>query len=745
MFDILNTAKTGLRTSQIQVDNTSNNLANETTEGYIKRTVETSEISSTSNSIVGNGVFANDVKRITNVYMYQNLISESSSLDDLKSLDSMLYDIESIFKETDTSGFSADLNEYFNSIEDLRADPNNEIYKNNLSSAGKVLVSDLQGLYSDVEKKEKYILQDTNNTLDEVNNILNNIGDINKQISNATTTPNDLYDKRDALELELAKYADVEISRDEPYQLKLGGVTAVRFDTNVRQIKLKENYIPQRDTYTKVDENGNSVLPYESNIIDKSTWNGDGATSEVQTLRISGSATSQVNFLGATVANADGSDGHKTPKEIRDDIVDDKDNIIATWNKAHPYKEIENIEAGDSDEELKITYKDTEGDVEYLPSAVSSGITFGQSVEATKGYADSVSFIYNNDIEIKVSYGDVIVDDAGNAVDLDGDGDNTNDSVTEDNIIKALVYKINQSKDIGGTIKAYNGQYEIAPDGSKILTNDPRHSLYDANDPNKDRYLVVESTIPGEKGQFTGEILVHDDNGDTPKSVKQYINKNPNTSIKATDDIHLEAYDEQINLSSGSLKSMINNLKTDSGANLFDKYKQKLDNFAKALVDISNDFIEYDDGSYVYGTTAVDTSADSDKRVHIGLLTGADVKSLNFNDDVVGTLTQEKLDYLAQIQWKKDVDFDGTGQNNTSFSQYYQALRVDVANDRENTIAKKEAQGAVKESIQASYEKLTKVDKDEEMLELMKFQSAYQANAKIITAIDEMLQTLLHM
>ena len=116
MFDILNTAKTGLQTSQIQVDNTSNNLANETTEGYIKRKVETSQIISTSNSIVGNGVIVNDTKRITDVYMYQNLISESSSLEDLKSLDSMLYDIESIFKETDTSGFSADLNEYFNAI-----------------------------------------------------------------------------------------------------------------------------------------------------------------------------------------------------------------------------------------------------------------------------------------------------------------------------------------------------------------------------------------------------------------------------------------------------------------------------------------------------------------------------------------------------------------------------------------------------------------------------------------------------
>ena len=42
-----------------------------------------------------------------------------------------------------------------------------------------------------------------------------------------------------------------------------------------------------------------------------------------------------------------------------------------------------------------------------------------------------------------------------------------------------------------------------------------------------------------------------------------------------------------------------------------------------------------------------------------------------------------------------------------------------------------------------SYNQLTKVDKDEELLNLMKFQATYTANAKIVTAIDEMIQTLL--
>jgi flagellar hook-associated protein 1 FlgK len=62
-----------------------------------------------------------------------------------------------------------------------------------------------------------------------------------------------------------------------------------------------------------------------------------------------------------------------------------------------------------------------------------------------------------------------------------------------------------------------------------------------------------------------------------------------------------------------------------------------------------------------------------------------------------------------------------------------------------DVIAVKDVQDTVKQSIQTSYDNLAKVDRDEEMLNLITFQAAYTANAKIVTAIDDMLQTLLGM
>ncbi len=94
------------------------------------------------------------------------------------------------------------------------------------------------------------------------------------------------------------------------------------------------------------------------------------------------------------------------------------------------------------------------------------------------------------------------------------------------------------------------------------------------------------------------------------------------------------------------------------------------------------------------------------------------------------------------------MSYDGKGQNvvttkKASLSEFFRDLRVTVSADKESVNFLKETQSGVKMSIQSSYDQLTKVDKDEEMLDLMKFQAAYTANAKIITAIDEMLQTLL--
>ena len=180
MLNILNVAQTGLSTSQTQVENVMNNLANQNTKGYKKRVVNVSELEQADSSITGRGVQVDDVSSVTDIYMYQKLITEESKLSNSNELDSMLSDIEAIFEETDTAGLSADIDRYFNSIENYRTSPQNEVYKNDVSKNASEVVQNLQMLYANIEDKEASTIKNIEENVAEVNTLIKELGEISQ-------------------------------------------------------------------------------------------------------------------------------------------------------------------------------------------------------------------------------------------------------------------------------------------------------------------------------------------------------------------------------------------------------------------------------------------------------------------------------------------------------------------------------------------------------------------------------------
>jgi len=170
-----------------------------------------------------------------------------------------------------------------------------------------------------------------------------------------------------------------------------------------------------------------------------------------------------------------------------------------------------------------------------------------------------------------------------------------------------------------------------------------------------------------------------------------------------------------------------------------------LDDFAKALSDFTDSYFEIDDGEFVSGENKSFLHHEKAKAKDISLFDGASVSTLKFNKSAVGNLTQEDLDYLATMQWNDEINIDSNSDDTTSFTKYYERLRVEVSADKENVDYLKETQTAVTKSLQLNYDKLVKVNKDDEMINLIKFQAAYEANAKLITVVDEMLSTILGM
>jgi flagellar hook-associated protein 1 FlgK len=593
MLHSLNVAQSGLIASKTNVENVMNNIANENTDGYKKRVVSVMESAHNDARLTGRGVDTIDTNRITNIYMYDNLMGERSKNAEYDELTTMLADIESLFYETETSGFSTDLDKYFQSLEDLRSNPYSQIYKTNLINQGNILVDNLQSIYNKIEDRENISQNFLDDHVAEVNGILSDIGNINREIENAIIPSNDLLDTRDRLEYQLSEFFEIEIDRGDYYSLSISDITAVRYNTNIHEIRIIEDDVAQKDIYADVNNN--------STLFSNSTFNEVG---------------------------------------------------------------------------------------------------------------DTITYSFNKDHKITVEYGETV-----NGLVVDGT-----------NVVQSLIYKINNDSHMSNFVEAFNGQYSLDEYGNKIL-----HAPTDV-----DHYLIIEAKDSGLKGEFTGEILIDD-----VSDGRYYELKSDLKSIEAQNDVHLEVFDKEIPLESGKIKSIIDNLDSNSGANKFERYKDMLDNFAKKLSDVSQSYIFLGENEYVYGEHDSNIHADASKAKTLGLFEGSSVKTLEFNDSAVGKLTQEDLDYLATIHWNEDFEFEEGSGDVTSFNKYFQNIRVQVSADKENVDYLATTQEAVTESLQLTYDKLVKVDKDEEMVNLIKYQAAYEANAKLITVVDEMLATIL--
>ena len=614
MLGTLGVSQAGLNAAKVAVENVSNNIANENTPGYKKRVVQLSEIEQMDTRFSGRGVNASSSYRVTSQYMYDKLIGENSKSNYYDKLSSMLANVESVFSETDDSGFSADLNRYLQSVENLRSNPNSEVYRTTLKNQGSNLVESIQNIYSGIEAQEKLEKSELYQNVDAVNSILQDIGNLNQKMGQYNTVSNDLLDKRDQLELELSKYVDIQVNRENgDYELKIAGTTAVRFNTNVRDVSAVEEYTPQIDKYTTIDDSTNTV--YDSLKYD-STYNA------------------------RTFATGD-----------------------------------------------VVTYK------------------------------------INNTYEVSVTIGESMT------MDWNGDGTETTDTVDSSNLTRALVNKINNTANVEDLVIAYNGDYSFDSDGNKIIDN------------SKDNFLRIESRVDGTTGQFDGRISVISANDG-----KSAVYKNEYQSTDAESRVYLSIFGSEVSLKSGVIKAQTENLTSDSLNNKFQVYKDKLDSFVRTLSDISDKYIQTGTDEYIFGEAASDEN--SGTVVSLGLFSGSNVKNFQFNKNAINDLSQEDLDYLSILQMKKDISFtpfaqDSTDGEITSLNEYFQDIRVNVASDKENVDFLMETQDNVNQSLQNTYDQLVKVDKDEEMVNLIKFQAAYTANAKIITAIDEMLQVLL--
>jgi flagellar hook-associated protein 1 FlgK len=213
--DVFGISVTALQAFQAAITVTSNNVANASTPGYDRETVNLTEGVPQSNGTVsvGSGVVVAGISRAFSQAAANQLNTSQSSLGQLNALQSYSTQIDNLFGTT-VGGLSTALQSFYSAWSDVANNPTSTASRQallsqaqNVAGAFQTTSTELNGLNTDVNTR---ITAD----IGQINSIATSISTLNKQIVVGTARdggqpPNELIDQRDQLVSNLSQLVGV--------------------------------------------------------------------------------------------------------------------------------------------------------------------------------------------------------------------------------------------------------------------------------------------------------------------------------------------------------------------------------------------------------------------------------------------------------------------------------------------------------------------------------------------------------
>lgn len=239
----LEIARSGLYTSQNQLNLVGHNIANAETEGYTRERLDTAAVPATFENtmfavdlrgVSGRGSEAIRVEQIRSEYLDMQFRQETRETAYWSIRQEEYEKIEALFNNvladdtSEASIFSA-LDNFYIALSDLAANPETSDIRVNLQQAGMALTESFNYVYEQLAEQHQNANIAVSITVDEINDYAYQIANLNRIIYGAelagTAQANDLRDQRNVLIDELSALTDIEYYTDYSGQLviTLGG------------------------------------------------------------------------------------------------------------------------------------------------------------------------------------------------------------------------------------------------------------------------------------------------------------------------------------------------------------------------------------------------------------------------------------------------------------------------------------------------------------------------------------------
>jgi flagellar hook-associated protein 1 len=219
----LEIARRGMFTQQSALYTTGHNIANANTPGYSRQRVnfeQTEPYPAASLNRpqipgqMGTGVEAGSVQRIRESFLDLQYRNEINKLGYWQTRSDAVAKMEDIMNEPSEYGLSAAMTQFWEALQDLSVNPENEGARAAVRQRGIAVAESFNYLHKSLEQIRTDLGQEIKTGLLDVNSILKQISELNDQIKAIEPNgylPNDLYDKRDLLVDELSKFFHVKV------------------------------------------------------------------------------------------------------------------------------------------------------------------------------------------------------------------------------------------------------------------------------------------------------------------------------------------------------------------------------------------------------------------------------------------------------------------------------------------------------------------------------------------------------
>lgn len=728
LFGTLYTGYSGLQVSQLATDIIGNNIANAENEKYTRQKVDISARFSLRlhPGDIGTGAQADQVVRIHDEFVYKRLRAASTTLEYQEFAEKTLVEISKYFPDIDEVGIQRDLITFFDSWQKLASNPSEDAQKVVLAEATKNMGSSIQDVRTKLTNMQAMLDELLSGAVDEVNRLANEIAAINRKIPSLEATQYDhanrLRDERDYLELQLEKLIGAQV-------VKSGLKTMTDVDTNIADYA--ENYSIFVGGFVLVE--GKTVHPIKALAAEHAAGAQKAIFFEHRDLtRTNITHDIHNGKIGAILDLRGRYFDPKTGESADGKLQTYKDNLDELSRGM--IQAVNQIYAGSSTDDM---YSDPIGD--------TKGLT------ARQAKAIPVAELGDNVLKTKVQVGNMeIVAYAKDGTRLMPDVivkiDPFNMSLAQ--IAQAINVELN-AKGFDGEALVEGGMLGFKTGGTSnpielgaILINEDHSLVRRTLDITGSRKISdlnsIDIPFTIKDGSF--KVGVYDTNGTKVAERKIIIDLESKSPLYSTLDgiaaqINMPYKDD--NLDNDMTNDIDNFLVADFSGNRFNiTTKDKNAGLYFNIVDEGTGFAGAI-GLYKFldGSSAKDIDLARNLKEDPSIIQAYDLPVVG-NNNIANA--------MQQLQYNQIDYFDKNGKmsNDTIMGRYKYVAGV-VAEDTATTIMSLETASAIHTSIQSQYNSISKVNIDEELTNLIRFQSGYAANARLISTIQIMLDTLL--